>query len=152
MTCYRLRGVEVSSSARRPAKSYTSCRQGGFTLLEVMVAVAIIAIALTALLGSHSQSVSLAGEAKFYTTASLLAQKKMAELELAGLDDLVSDSGDFGEQFPGYRWEVKADKADFEGFEEITKHIRQIDLGLYWGENSRYVYTLKLFHFAPADI
>jgi len=141
----------VSSIARRPARRYTTCRQGGFTLLEVMVAVAIIAIALTALLGSHSQSISLAGEAKFYTTASLLAQKKMAELELAGFDDLVNDGGDFGEEFPGYRWEVKVDKADFEGFEEMTKHIKQIDLALYYGEGSRYAYMLKLFHFAPAD-
>jgi len=137
--------------ARPPTKRYTRYRQGGFTLLEVMVAVAIIAIALTALLGSHSQSISLAGEAKFYTTASLLAQRKMAELELTGFDDLVSDRGDFGEEFPGYRWEVKVDQADFEGFEEITKHIKQIDLALYWGESSRYAYKLKLFHFAPAD-
>ena len=35
----------------------------GFTLLEVMVSVAIIAIALVAALGSQSQSVSLASEA-----------------------------------------------------------------------------------------
>jgi general secretion pathway protein I len=141
----------VRSIARRPAKKFTTYRQGGFTLLEVMVAVAIIAISLTALLGSHSQSVSLVGEAKFYTSAALLAQKKMAELELAGFDDLVGESGDFGEEFPGYRWEVKVDKADFEGFEEITKHIKQIDLSLYRGESSRYGYMLKLFHFAPAE-
>jgi general secretion pathway protein I len=49
----------------------------GFTLLEVMVAIALIAIALTAVLGSQSQSVSLAGEARFNTTATLLAQSKI---------------------------------------------------------------------------
>ncbi|NIP42655.1 MAG: type II secretion system protein, partial [Gammaproteobacteria bacterium] len=41
----------------------------GFTLLEVMIAVALIAIALTTLLGSQSQSVSFANSAKFETMA-----------------------------------------------------------------------------------
>ena len=35
----------------------------GFTFLEVIVAVALLAIALTAVLGSQSQSVSFASEA-----------------------------------------------------------------------------------------
>ena len=49
-------------------------RVEGFTLLEVMVAMAIIAIAMTAVLNSQSQSISLASEAKFSTTAALLAR------------------------------------------------------------------------------
>ncbi|MBW2502754.1 MAG: type II secretion system protein, partial [Deltaproteobacteria bacterium] len=39
----------------------------GFTLLEVLVAVALIAVALTTLLVSQSQTVSLANDAKFET-------------------------------------------------------------------------------------
>ena len=78
----------------------------GFTLLEVMVAMAIIAIALTAVLGSQSQSVSLASEARFNTTASLLARAKMAEMEAMEAEDLAFDSGDFGEDFPGYMWKM----------------------------------------------
>ena len=40
----------------------------GFTLLEVMIAVAIIAIALMAVLGSQTQGLSLAGESRFNRT------------------------------------------------------------------------------------
>ena len=61
--------------------SYRGFGTSGFTLLEVMVAMAIIAIALTAVLGSQSKSLSLASEAKFSTTVALLAQSKMAEIE-----------------------------------------------------------------------
>jgi len=114
-----------------------------------MVAVAIIAIGLTALLGSHSQSISLAEEANFNTTAPLLAQKKMAELELAGFGDLSYDTGDFGEEFPGYRWEARISRADFGGIEDLARYIRQIDFSLVWGESGRNTYTLKLYHFAP---
>jgi type II secretion system protein I len=63
----------------------------GFTLLEVMIAVALIAIALTTLLGSQSQSVSFANSAKFETTAALLAQSKMSEMILQGPDAISSE-------------------------------------------------------------
>jgi general secretion pathway protein I len=88
----------------------------GFTLLEVMIALAIIAIALVAALGSQSQSVSLANEAKFTTTVTLLAQRKIAELEAKDPKDLISDGGDFGEDFPGYRWESVITDLAMEGF------------------------------------
>ena len=64
-------------------------RDQGFTLLEVMVAMAIIAIAMTAVLNSQSQSISLASEAKFSTTATLLAQMKIAEMSRGKPQDLA---------------------------------------------------------------
>lgn len=124
-------------------------RNSGFTLLEVMVSVAIISIGLTALLGSHSQSVSLASEAKFNTTAALLAQGKMAQFELEGIQDISNESGDFGEEFPDYRWELQVSGIDLPGYQEISKNIKQVDLTLSWGVASQYKYTLKLFHYAP---
>ena len=79
----------------------------GFTFLEVMVAVAIIAIALVTLIGSQSQSVSIAGEARFDIMASLLAQQKLTEIEAGNFDALFSDEGDFGQQYPDYRWHTE---------------------------------------------
>ena len=88
-------------------------KDSGFLLLEVMVAITFIAIALTALLGSQSQSVYLAGEARFNTTAALLAQGKMAEMEVEDLADVSTDSGDFGEDFPGYTWQLSVSDVVF---------------------------------------
>ncbi|VAW40205.1 hypothetical protein MNBD_DELTA04-1642 [hydrothermal vent metagenome] len=79
----------------------------GFTFIEVMVAVAIIAIALVTLIGSQSQSVSIAGEARFDIMASLLAQQKLTEIEAGNFDALFSDEGDFGKPYPDYRWHTE---------------------------------------------
>jgi len=84
------------------AKMTKTPRNKGFTLLEVIIAVAIIAIALTTLLGSQSQSVSFANSAKFETMAALLAQSKMSEIVIQEADSLSSDSGDFGDDYPAY--------------------------------------------------
>ncbi|MDH3332257.1 MAG: prepilin-type N-terminal cleavage/methylation domain-containing protein, partial [Desulfobulbaceae bacterium] len=89
-------------------------RNKGFTLLEVIIAVAIIAIALTTLLGSQSQSVSFANSAKFETMAALLAQSKMSEIVIQEADSLSSDSGDFGDDYPGYAWDVTVSNISLE--------------------------------------
>jgi general secretion pathway protein I len=79
---------------------------GGFTLLEVMIAMAIMAIALVAVYQSQSQSVSMASDSRFLTTASLLAQSRMAEIDADTLKTSTAN-GDFGEAFPDYRWQVE---------------------------------------------
>jgi general secretion pathway protein I len=120
-----------------------SLHQKGFTLLEIMIAVAIIAIALTTLLGSQSQSVYFANSAKFETMATLLAQSKMSELVLEDSFSLSSNSGDFGDDFPGYAWEAKVSDIVIEGF-DVSDYLKQIDLGVTWGVHR---YDLRLYHY-----
>jgi general secretion pathway protein I len=79
----------------------------GFTLLEVMIAMAILAIALVAVYQSQSQSLSMASDSRFLTTASLLAQGRMAEIDAANPVQMVNGNGDFGEAFPDYKWDVE---------------------------------------------
>lgn len=94
----------------------------GFTLLEVMVAMAILAIALVAVLSSQEQSISMANEARLATMASILAQSKIAEIESIGGDNSF---GDFGEDFPNYRWEVTTADTDF-------RYLEKMDLVVIW--------------------
>jgi general secretion pathway protein I len=110
-----------------------------------MVAMAIIAIALVAVLGSQSQSVSLASEAKFGTVASFLAQSKMAEMEFLDPDDLTPDAGDFGEDFPDYRWDMQVSDITLVESENISDYLKQIDLTISWGEDGLYEYSLRLY-------
>jgi len=115
----------------------------GFTLLEVMIAVALIAIALTTLLVSQSQSVSFANSAKFETMAALLAQSKLSEIEVRPQSELTNDSGDFGDDYPGYAWEVTVSDVSVEGY-ILADYLKQVDLTVTWGVFS---YTLRLFHY-----
>lgn len=84
----------------------------GFTLLEVMIAMAILAIALVAVFSSQAQSISMTADSRFTTTATLLAQSKMVECEATALRDIGSNSGDFGSDFPDYVWRVEVKDMD----------------------------------------
>lgn len=117
----------------------TTSKQHGFTFLEVMVAVAIIAIAFVTLIGSQSQSVSIAGESRFKVMAALLAQQKLAELESMDFDELSGGEGDFGEEYPGYRWQaevVELGEGDT-GIKEGDDLLKSLDLTILLNEGTR---------------
>lgn len=94
----------------------TSCERG-FTLLEVLLAIALLAIALPILLGLRNFDLDLHERATELRTATLLAQEKLLEAELAGVYPIGETTGDFrnaplgapatvaaSERAPGYRW------------------------------------------------
>ena len=120
----------------------------GFSLIEVMVAISMIAIAYTAALSLQSRGFYLANEAKFNTTASMLAQKKIAEIESGNIDDIMEFSGDFGDDFAGYIWELTLGDKTFSE-EGISDHLKQIDLKISRGDDDKYQYHLRLYLFAP---
>src|SRR5207237_3487504 len=80
----------------------------GFTLLEVMVAMAVIAIAFTALLGPHARNLQIAAREQAYTQALLLSRSLITEVELADLPEVGISEGDFEASYPGlypgFRW------------------------------------------------
>jgi type II secretion system protein I len=84
-------------------------RARAFTLLEVMVAIAILGIALLGLLSLQHQSMQSVIRAQQSTRASMLAQAVMTEAELERYPDLGVTSGNFEASFPGefpdFRWE-----------------------------------------------
>ncbi len=117
----------------------------GFTLLEVMVAVAIISIALVTLIGSQSQSVSLAGVSRVTLTASRLAREKLTELALADAENLGAESGRFDEPFADYRWQVDVQRLEAGnlGFEDPDDMLQAVDLLITLGDPARVVYQAK---------
>ncbi|MFZ5797924.1 MAG: type IV pilus modification PilV family protein [Desulfobulbaceae bacterium] len=114
--------------------------QNGFTFLEVMVAVAILAIAFVTLIGSQSQSVSVAGDSRFRVMSALLAQQKLAELEAVDFEEVIGGEGDFGDDYPGYTWqaEVRDLGEDDTGIKEGDDLLKAVDLLISQGESRTY--------------
>lgn len=75
----------------------------GFTLVEVLIAFAILAVALTALMQAFSQGLRSLEVAEDYATATMLARSKMAEI---GPLIAVEESELTGEFENGWQWRV----------------------------------------------
>jgi general secretion pathway protein I len=92
----------------------------GFTLLEVMVSVAILAIALVAILKANVQSLDTLVETRERTTLYLLAARKMAEVEAVGVRDWSEFQGDFGEDYPDFTWRVDTAPTEVDNLARVT--------------------------------
>ena len=85
-----------------------SVRQSrGFTLIEVVVALAIAAISLGALVASVSQMVDASGSMQQRTYASWIGQNRVTEMRLANAIPDVSTTTD-EVTFGGLEWEVES--------------------------------------------
>jgi prepilin-type N-terminal cleavage/methylation domain-containing protein len=93
-------------------------RTGGFTLLEVMVALAILASTLVVLLQIITNNVRATHHAKLTTAATLLARGKMIDIEDGIFEngftqDNETATGTFRDQgYPGFRWDSSIERIE----------------------------------------
>lgn len=125
-------------------KTYRSST--GFTLLEIMVAISIIAIVLVSVYGMHAQTISMNFISRFQTTAPMLAKQVLTEIEAKPIDDLVDDSGDFGKEFSNYKWQVSVKEVESEALGEVAKDLKQIEVTVSLNEDED-VYNIRLYKF-----
>jgi len=130
-------GIQYPVSSSQPPVS-------GFTLLEVLIAMAIMAIVLVSVYRMHSQTLTMAAATRFYTQAPLLAQSKMAQLEASPSELVSGDSGDFGEKFPGYGWNVSTEDVSSETLGEVAADLKRIDVTVTLNENE-YEFTIRSY-------
>jgi general secretion pathway protein I len=111
--------------------------QRGFILLDVLLALAVLAIALPVLLGLASRDIELLGHARALTAATLLAQEKLFESEAEGFPPVGLQTGDF--QLPSshglaseqqiddrrraFRWTRTVDATALEDVREVRVRI-----------------------------
>ena len=139
----------------------SSPTQGGFTLLEVLVATVVLAIAVAGLLSALSTSLRNAARLTDYDRAALLGRQKMDELILStGLPKLapiegIWDPAENGGLRLGWR-------AEFTPFEMLPRsgpgapYLERIELQIWWMNGDRR-HTMSLEGFrrsvlTPEDI
>ena len=137
-------GIQYPAASRQQPVSNSRQPAPGFTLLEVLIALAIMAIVLVSVYRLHSQTLSMTTANRFYTQAPLLAQSKMAQLEESSAGSISGESGDFGEKFPGYSWSVATEDVPSEILGEIASDLKRIDVTVTLNENE-YVYSIRSY-------
>ena len=130
----------------RRIKRQAQTAAAGFTLLEVLVAVAIVAIALVAFMGLHLSSLDATIRAQDLTTAVLLAQGKMATM--GEFPETGEEQGKFeGPELERFQWSTAVTEHKLEaltGGQTVT--VRRLEVTVYWadGQQTRH-YTLEAY-------
>ncbi len=100
--------------------------QGGFTLLEVLIAVAILGVSLTSLLGSQIESMQATRYARQLSAAAFLAEYQLVEIEWQQRKDGwqtsdVTYQGDFDEQgWPEMEYECFVDFIELPEYNQMV--------------------------------
>ena len=106
----------------------------GFTLIEVLAAMLLMAIVLPTVMQGVAAATRTASDSRHRTEAAGLAEEKLNEILTTGQWQGGTLSGDFGNDWPGYRWQanVGAWAAD-----TTTVGLQQIDLSVLWNGPTR---------------
>src|SRR5210317_442813 len=110
-----------------------SSQRGGFTLLEIMIALAIVSIAMVSLLSLANRSIGVHDRLQRITAATLLAQRKMAETELSSRHGTLQGAeveGEFEDPYAGYRWQIAYADTPLPSVQMVTVKV-------LWGDEER---------------
>jgi len=109
----------------------------GFTLLEVLVAVAIVAIALVTFMGLHLRSLDATIRAQDLTTAVLLAQAKMATM--GEFPDPGEEQGKFeGLELARFQWSTAVTEHTLDavaGGQSVN--VRRLEVTVFWADGQQ---------------
>jgi len=101
-------------------------RSGGFTLLEVLVALAVIASAFVTLLGWHARNIKTIANNQNLARATLFARERASFIQYQvltqGLQGLGNESGPI-DGYPSYQYDQQVLSTGIDGLSEVILRI-----------------------------
>ncbi len=110
----------------------------GFSLLELIIAVGVLAIGLVGVLQIFPVGLRASYRAGMITKASFIAQNKMEEVKMSGFDAIsalppkIPLSGEDDD----FKWEIFIDDVDLDGLES-SDDIRKLTVTVSWIDRNR---------------
>jgi general secretion pathway protein I len=105
-------------------------REQGFTLLEVMVALAILAITLVVIFSQQAAGIKVGSEARIITKATFVAQERMTTLITQERLPIGEEEGEVQEEIPPLKWKQMVEESATEGLHRVTVLVQ-------WKEGER---------------
>lgn len=103
----------------------------GFTLLEVLIAVAILGTTLVAVLQLHASTVDMASRAQELATGARLAKSRMVDTLKDGTPATGEQEGDFEEPDPPYHWTTRVEETPYS---TDKAKVYEVSVEVSWGD------------------
>ncbi len=118
----------------------------GFTLVEILVCLALMAITFVAVFRLQAQNLEFQREARFITEAKYLAQGRLARIYAGNTTVPGSGSGDFSPAFPDMSYEEAGEKM------VDKENLYKIRIVVHPGDRSGGLqYVLETYMFRESD-
>jgi general secretion pathway protein I len=121
----------------------------GFTLVEVLATIMLLAIVIPALKEGITVATGLASSSRLRTEAAGLAESKLNEVLATGEWQNGQTSGDFGTDYPTFRWQATVTSWPYD---TTSAGLQQIDMEVtYRFRNSDQTVKLSTLTYVRAD-
>ena len=137
------RGIPFASlpspESRVPSPDSRRRQQGGFTLLEVLVAFIVFVLIFGAVLDALGMAMRNTRRSAEVSEAALWAQSK---LDAVGTVDELEEGSDSGEFNQHYRWQLDVQKQEVERTDGVSPdsfpvELYRVELVVSWGDRNR---------------